>query len=223
MDDSGDRRIARGRRASDFGVAALRGALHDIGHDLATLNHLVDALASEDSLSVAGKRRIGLVQGELNRMTRVVRHALVDDANPVVINVRSLVEQLISVHAGAGGVPIALTGISDIKLHVDDTMLWRMLSNLVHNAMRAAGPTGHVEITIADRPVPTIGINDDGPGFGQGPSGWTGNGLVAVRQLAGMCGARLRFEDLQPHGTRAELAFNGQAGPQAPDSRGTGQ
>ncbi len=50
-------------------------------------------------------------------------------------------------------------------------LLWRVLTNVVDNAARAAGPSGRVGVTVGSgraAPRAAIEVIDDGPGFGQG-------------------------------------------------------
>ncbi|MQA07578.1 MAG: sensor histidine kinase [Pseudonocardiaceae bacterium] len=210
MNMSGDRRTSRGRRNADHGADALRGALHDVGHDLATLGYLIEAVRGDTSLSSPARARVELVERELSRLVEIIRGAISQDATPAMINVRPLIQQLVSVHTLVGGAEIVFVARADLKLHVDSTILWRILSNLVQNALRAAGPTGRVELALHDHPTPVIAISDNGPGFGAAPGGWGTIGLGVVDRLARVCGAQLRFEDREPHGTRVELAFSEQ-------------
>jgi signal transduction histidine kinase len=57
----------------------------------------------------------------------------------------------------------------------------RCLVNVIDNAVRAAGPTGEIVITVSrgDESV-RIDVDDDGPGFGRVPTG-TGIGLAVTR------------------------------------------
>jgi signal transduction histidine kinase len=58
----------------------------------------------------------------------------------------------------------------------------RCLVNVVDNAVRAAGPTGEVVVTVRhDADSVRLDVEDDGPGFGGGPRG-TGIGLAVTRR-----------------------------------------
>jgi signal transduction histidine kinase len=58
----------------------------------------------------------------------------------------------------------------------------RCLVNVVDNAVRAAGPTGEVVVTVRQRAGSVrLDVEDDGPGFGDVPSGM-GIGLAVTRR-----------------------------------------
>ena len=58
----------------------------------------------------------------------------------------------------------------------------RCLVNVVDNAVRAAGPTGEVVVTVHhDASSVRVDVEDDGPGFGGGPRGM-GIGLALTRR-----------------------------------------
>ena len=74
-------------------------------------------------------------------------------------------------------------------------LLWRVLTNVVDNAARAAGPGGRVEISVAmlaePPPRAVLEVLDNGPGFGHGPPGAASLGLGVVTSLLESCGGRL--------------------------------
>jgi signal transduction histidine kinase len=69
--------------------------------------------------------------------------------------------------------------------------LRRCLVNVVDNAVRAAGPTGGVTVSVRrGSDAVRIVVEDDGPGFGHGPSG-AGIGLALTRQALEAVGGGL--------------------------------
>lgn len=87
------------------------------------------------------------------------------------------------------------TGTSQAFAVAAPVALSRAVSCVLDNAVRAAGPAGHVtvEVTSSDNEV-TIRIIDDGPGLGQVRSN-NSLGLVITRALVCACGGAF---DLQP-------------------------
>jgi signal transduction histidine kinase len=70
---------------------------------------------------------------------------------------------------------------------VEEVVLRRIVGNVVDNAVRAAGPHGHVELGIAVRDQHVvIEVTDDGPGFGRIEAN-TGRGLSITRRLLESC------------------------------------
>jgi len=90
---------------------------------------------------------------------------------------------------------------------VDPVLLRRALSNVLDNAARAAGPAGtvRVEVKQCDAAV-MLAVEDDGPGFGEIPSG-AGLGLAAVARHVIELGGRIEYSGGACGGTRVSLWF----------------
>ena len=80
--------------------------------------------------------------------------------------------------------------------------LWRLLPNVVDNAVPAAGPDGRVEVSVGggDGDVTTVDVVDDGHLVGAGSPGAASLGFGVVDGLARTCGARLRVRPNHPQG-----------------------
>jgi signal transduction histidine kinase len=77
---------------------------------------------------------------------------------------------------------------------VDRLALWRVLRNLLCNALQAADDDGQVEVRVFDDEagdVVVIEIDDDGPGYEPGPASPGSLGLRIVRDLVRKLGGRL--------------------------------
>src|SRR5262249_3112413 len=97
--------------------------------------------------------------------------------------------------------------VPDAELHVESTVLWRILANLAGNALDAAWPSGHVEILVHGEEPLVIEIRDDGPGFAAGSDPIATLGLRTVTELAKACGAEIDIRPREPAGTRARVIF----------------
>jgi len=186
-------------------VHLLRELLHDIGHELATVSLLVEAVRADTNLSPRTRHHVELMQQETSRLLRLTRVATEVEAGPVAV--RELLGPLVSVAALSEPTSVALRPGPPVTLDVDEMMLWRIMANLLDNAVRAAGPDGHVEVDVRDDHGVVIEVTDDGPGFGRGPRGWRSRGLAIVRRLAGTCDAAVHIDPAQPRGTKVWLAF----------------
>jgi signal transduction histidine kinase len=101
----------------------------------------------------------------------------------------------------------------------DEELLERAFENLVRNAREAAGPSGHVVVSVrpeADRLQ--VEIADDGPGlpratrdalrpFFSTKSGGLGLGLAIALKLLRLHGGELAFQDNVPRGVRVVVTL----------------
>ncbi|RCW44417.1 histidine kinase/DNA gyrase B/HSP90-like ATPase [Halopolyspora algeriensis] len=187
-------------------LGRLWGLVHDLGQGLGALSLLIDAIGDDPELSTEARRRLDLAEQELSRLIGI---ATLPAEEPVfeTIDVREVLESLVSLTALSGRTTITLRPGVDVALCTDRTLLWRMVANLVDNAARAAGPDGTVEVAVGTGPDVTIEVIDDGPGFGGGPAGMASLGLGIVTELARCCGAHLRVCPAEHGGTHALLSF----------------
>ena len=90
---------------------------------------------------------------------------------------------------------------------VDPVLLRRAVSNVLDNAARAAGPAGTVSVEIrrCDKTV-MLAVEDNGPGFGEVPSG-AGLGLSAVARNVIKYGGRIEYSCGVRGGARVSLWF----------------
>jgi len=125
-----------------------------------------------------------------------------------------------------GARPIEFSIQSEIRqISTDPDLLKQALLNLVRNSVEAVpeGEAARIRLCAAvpNRSALVIAVEDDGPGIPEAvrsrlfapfvttkPSG-AGLGLAISRKLAEVLGGSLRLVPLLPHGTRAEMRFNG--------------
>jgi signal transduction histidine kinase len=89
---------------------------------------------------------------------------------------------------------IEFEAIENATVVADEVTLRRALNNLLENATRAAGPDGTVAISVGRRGQSLrIDVEDSGPGFGAGPTGTAGLGLVIVESLVRTHGGHLEI------------------------------
>ncbi|HEY2225151.1 HAMP domain-containing sensor histidine kinase [Actinomycetospora sp.] len=179
---------------------------HDIGHELATLSCLVSAVRMDPALHPDSHRRLALIEREVERLQGLVG-LRVDETVDGEVSLAALLAEVIDPLALAGPTTVVVTSADDVRLAVDVRSLWRLVTNLTTNAVRAAGARGTVRVLVRGGPVPVIEIRDDGPGFGRGPSGHRGLGLPTSRILAAQCGAVLSHVPAAGGGTIARISF----------------
>lgn len=208
--------ITRARPIPDAG-SDLGGVLHDVGHSLFTLSVLLQS-ARDSLLPQLGGNVFDLVEEEISRLLAMVHGGARRSAEPTTVGLRSLLEPLAAVSRRTTLTKVWVEPGPEIFIRTDPGMLWRIVANLVDNAVRAAGPLGNVEIvasagrfagrhnlnTVDDSQV-MIDVIDDGPGFRSGPSGVSGLGLGVVNRLLAACDGRLQIDEVVPGGTRMRV------------------
>ena len=112
-----------------------------------------------------------------------------------------------------------------VLINGDQILLTELISNLLDNAIKYGKNNGSILVKLFDQPVPTLIIEDDGPGienteydkiferFYRIP-GSTGNGcglgLAIVKEIANLHHARLSAKKASIGGLRIELQFKKQ-------------
>jgi len=205
-----ERRRTGGRRVSDNrDVRALRGLLHDLGHEVTTLSYLVDAIRGDTALPSDSGYRLELLSLEMSRMRDIIRHGLAGDGagDAAPVNVQDLAAQLTKLAQAAYPAEVTLLPGAAAVVTISPVLLWRVLSNLVENAARAAGRTGTVTVAVRQAGTTVIDVTDDGPGFGAGPPGTASLGLEVVTALLESCGGALAVQAPPQGGTSVLVAL----------------
>jgi signal transduction histidine kinase len=215
MKSSLERRRSHGRRRSDGAEAlATRGLMHDLGHQMTTLSYLVEAVRGDVVLPDDSGFRMELLSLELSRMLEIISGEIPDkhEAEDVgAVDLGPLSGQVVQLAAYAHEATIELLPGPAVSVEASPALLWRVLTNVVDNAARAAGPQGRVEIGIRreetrpDDPDAVIEVTDDGPGFGKGPAGTASLGLTVVTALLDSCGGRLEVQAPEAGGARVRI------------------
>jgi signal transduction histidine kinase len=194
------------------GAVGTRGLLHDLTHQLMTLSLLAEAVRADDALTGETRRRIELVQNEMFRaMDMITDHIAAGSSEAAaesdVTDVRDLAGQIAALAEIVYGARVRLLPGPPVSLGRSPALLWRVLSNVIDNAARAAGPDGVVEVSIRHEIDTVIDVFDNGPGFGSGPAGVDGLGLAVVQQLLDTTDGRLEVADRGVDGTRVRVVF----------------
>jgi signal transduction histidine kinase len=194
-------------------MRGMRGLLHDLGHQLMTLSLLAESVRSDEAIPGESRRRIELVKQEMFRaMDMITDHLALEDpspadASPDPLDIRELAGQAAQLAELAYGATVELLPGRRTTVRMSPAAAWRVLSNLVDNAARSAGPHGHVQISVRQEVDTVIEVLDDGPGIGQAPGGTAGLGLSVVRQLVDAVGGQLEVSDRPGGGARALVIF----------------
>jgi signal transduction histidine kinase len=201
---------------------------HDIQHELGTIALLASLVGAADDVGPDSRRRAQQIVDETQWLSQLVRAAssraghvrsdvsgrylpsmhadppgntdrfvrLDRIANDVVAAAR--LSTYVTVHLEAGG----------IWAPVDPLAFWRVLTNLVDNAIRAAGAHGEVRVRVfATDSRAVVHVEDDGPGFGAGPPGSGAHGLDIVRELVESMAGELQIGTAARGGCRVQLCM----------------
>ncbi|HJQ47117.1 MAG TPA: ATP-binding protein [Amycolatopsis sp.] len=201
-----ERRRGTGRRITDRDGDELRAILHDIGHAVATVRYLVDAALSEGSLAASARKKLELAVSQTRTLNELIGPAVRPSQRCELVSVRSVLAELCAQADACGQARVALIDGPSPMAEVNGTALWRILSNLLGNAIRAVGPDGTVLVEITEVAPIVITIADDGPGFGAGEPGWASLGLATVNTLSRTFDIDVSFERHTRIGTVTRVA-----------------
>ncbi|GEL25628.1 hypothetical protein PSU4_45820 [Pseudonocardia sulfidoxydans NBRC 16205] len=190
-------RDCRSRPEAGHEVEELRGLMHDVGHGLATLALLMESVRTTGEDPAQRESLLTMVEQETARLSSLLHHRGTrrGQAEPVM----PVLARVVTFADRCGPASVTLTGDPGLPRLADPTLLWRIVSNLVDNAARAAGHGGTVQVHAAAQPgarhsraaALVVDVVDDGPGFGLGPSGVSSLGLGVVRRLVSSCGGHM--------------------------------
>ena len=188
----------------------VRGLLHDLGHELMTLSLLADSVREDNALSADSRQRMELVMQEMLRIADIIADSVPTHAPaepPGQIDVRALANDVAQLAGFAYDTTVTVAPGQPAIVQIRASLMWRVLANLVDNAVRAAGPGGRVDIRIEHELGIVLEITDNGPGFGAGRAGEAGLGLTVVRQLLRTAGGHLDVAETPDGGARVRVTL----------------
>jgi signal transduction histidine kinase len=196
------------------------GLFHDIGHDLATLALLVASVRAERDLTGPVSARLALIEGEIDRLQLLVGTGGDGDRCDDEIGLRGELTGIVAARAAGTPTSVVLLEGPELFRRTNPCLLDRLVTNLLDNAIRAAGPGGAVTVELAAGPPAVIRVRDDGPGPDRGPKGRHGQGLAIVDSLAARLDAVATLRPGPVAGTVAEVVLDGRPPVFVPPPRG---
>lgn len=202
-----------GGRAGDRARLRRRQLGHDIRHELATIMLLASLLDSAVDVGPESRRRAQQILDEtrwLEQLHRAYEDTLCGLNEPVAPAAEPIRLDLFAAEVVSA---IGLSTSTTIRFLAEETWayadrlaFWRALRNVIGNAVRAAGPDGHVDVRIYQSAGWTVTqVDDDGPGFGAVPPGTDSLGLGIVREFAVAWGGQVEIRQGTPGGCRVRL------------------
>ena len=189
----------------------------------------------ESRLTEADAHTLDDVRDDLDQMANMLNELLMfsrsgiqkDASAPVAIALLELVEKVVASESGAGGVTISIP--QAIQVAARPAILGRALANLVRNAQRYGGASGHpteiVAIAATSGKV-RLCVRDRGPGVPESAlarlgepfyrpevarsrdTGGFGLGLAIVRRCVADCDGEVVFSNRAGGGFQAEITLN---------------
>lgn len=188
----------------------LREACHDLRQPVAGILRLAAVALTQPGVPDATRSCLEQIVTQTASLGELIHQWLYVDepykATAIVTDLRRLAAEAAAVERVTYKGQVKLVSPAEpVLIHATRADARRIISNLLSNAIRAAGPEGTVTIKVArDRDLAAITITDTGPGFGKIPAG-EGLGLTIVAQSLARCGGRLEYGPDSAGGVRASL------------------
>lgn len=186
-------------------AVTVRGLLHDVEHGLATLASLIDVVRGDSELSDESDLQLRRAERELAMLFAVISHWLNGPAGSDEVDVRALAREVAQLVEVEHDVTVELVPGPEVLIPVSAEVVWRVLTNVVDNAARAAGPGGRVEVSVGRDTEVVVQVHDTGPGFDGMPEGTTG--LRVVTSLLDSVGGRFEVLTGTTDGTTVRAVF----------------
>jgi signal transduction histidine kinase len=196
----------------DEGIQRLRETCHEIRQPVAGVLALAAAALADPGLPGVTRSYLEQIINQAQSLGEVIRQRL-DLEGPAEGGVR-LIDLGRLADEVAAAQQLTYEGSLDVAPHADPILVCVnqidvrcIISNLLSNATRAAGPAGAVTVELSrDSGLAQLVVEDTGSGFGQMPGG-TGLGWrIMARCLAG-CRGRISYGRGAHGGVRANLSL----------------
>ena len=219
-------RVAETARTAGWQEMA-RKVAHEIKNPLTPIRVTVEELARRAVANPEEAARMipeaaRLVTEEVMVLNRIVdafsRFAKLPEPHPAPTDLSVVANDVAGVYARAA-TRVQVEARGAVMVKVDSLLLKEALSNIVKNAVEAAGPAGTVSVRVARVGADgTVEVNDSGPGFPSaffegGPrpyfttkSDGTGLGLVVAQRIAADMGGRIDWANAGG-GARVTITF----------------
>jgi signal transduction histidine kinase len=186
----------------------IREICHDMRQPIAAVLALADAALTGPRLPDVTRSQLEQISTLAQSLADVVNHWLradeqVDEAVRLTDLVRLADEAVAAERVTFEGTLTLLPPAEPVLLHVNPVDMRRVISNVLGNATRAAGPAGQVTVEVScDSGLAQLAVEDSGPGLGHLPEG-TRLGWGIVAQILARCGGSIEYGEGALGGMRA--------------------
>jgi signal transduction histidine kinase len=208
--------------AADLDCRTLRELCHDLTVPATSIKLLTQVAATESDPGPAMRARLRQIYEEAARIANICGYVLDQPREQGPADLDLLAADVAdSARWQYAGLIDVVADSAPVAAH--PVVVVRILTNLIDNACRAAGPGGRVRLTVrAEGERATLIVADSGRGFGQGESGKASLGLDIVAAMARRCGASVTLGTSDLGGAGVTVAFPRQ-GSGAPRLARTGE
>ncbi|NMM22664.1 MAG: response regulator [Phycicoccus sp.] len=184
-------------------IDTVRALCHDLRQPLAAIM----LLASSDGGDV--RRRMDGILEQAQWLSDMVEGVLGDAAEdlPTNLDVVGLASRCVQLAQPTARCRVSFSGVGRALAVAAPVALSRAVNCVLDNAVRAAGPGGHVTVEVATTGAEvTIQVIDDGPGLGHVPPN-NSLGLTIARALVSACGGTFELRPGTLCGMVAEIVL----------------
>lgn len=191
---------------------------HEEANDYATLFHdlrqcvtaglLLSQLPTDSMLDNETQRRFGLLKQTLSHAGEILESAAVEKRRQEwVVNLGDVMDDCATVAEFSHKIRVDNELTEPAIVVGDPILLHRAIDNMIDNAGRAAGNSGHILIRVGSSDNHAwIEVSDDGPGFGKIEHG-TGQGLAVITSAVRACDGRLEISSGPGPGTTVRVTL----------------
>lgn len=189
------------------GVDAVRALCHDLRQPLSAILLLAEPGVGDP------EQRLGTIRDEARWLASMIDDVLTTAPvdRPDVVDVLRVVEGCVDRARPTARCSIVVTGSRSVEAFVPPVGLGRAVGCILDNAIRAAGPTGHVTVDVQEQAGSVhVVIEDDGPGLGKVAT-HTSMGLTITAALVSSSGGQFTLTPRpgQPGGAVARIILPG--------------
>jgi signal transduction histidine kinase len=189
--------------ASSRDIDTIRALCHDLRQPLAAI-----LLLSGSGEGDVG-RKMEVITDQARWLSQLVDTVLTDAASDAVeaVDVAELATMVADRARPTAACDITVQAEGSVHAWARPVALGRAAACVLDNAIRAAGPGGHVRVTVAQEPECVhFTIADDGPGLGKVASR-TSLGLTTTRAMVAACDGTFDLRAGAPRGAEAEICL----------------
>jgi signal transduction histidine kinase len=175
-------------------LRTLRELCHDLTGPATSIKLLTQVAAAESDPGPSMRARLRQISNEASRISDICGYFLDPPGGEGPADLHALAAD--AADAARWRYPgVIEVSAEAVSVAAHPVIVGRILTNLIDNACRAAGPGGQVLLTVRrEEDQARLVVADSGRGFGSGPSGTASLGLDIVAALVRRSGGFLRMD-----------------------------